>query len=394
MDADDALQPRSAFVDEIESHVGGARRRAVEVGRFRRQLDRRAGHRVLGDPGLPRHGFHAVAISVARNKIHVGIHVGGIGAQRLLDDAHRLDEFPPVHRAQEAQTADAIADGNLIGRLGLVVRPLQLLAGQALFGEPVLDPALDGRHRRALPLQPAAEFLDELVAERRLGLGHLRQHMEDRCRLFLHRRQQAAGPQVGQIPIAPPPGNVHRHAPQVLDQPQTQHDRHGPQFAERQRGDRLVGGDEVADVFRVYAPVHVGDQLQGDVINAGKPRRRSIQQTRQLAAVGPRQMQPRQADLLLDQIKVIQQPFASRGDAPALGLRAGHQIVGLNENLFVVRQPQQQPIRPVFRVDPMLSRQRDSMPAQLLAAEQLGAQGRLARSRAQTRLPGPPCLPM
>ena len=235
-----------------------------------------------------------------------GIHAGGIGAQRLLDDAHRLDEFPPVHRAQEAQAADAVADGHLIGRLGLVVRPLQLLAGQALFGEPVLDPALDGRQRRALPLQPAAEFLDELVAERRIGLGHLRQHMEDRCRLLLHRRQQAAGPQVGQIPIAPPPGNVHRHAPQVLDQPQAQHDRHGPQFAERQRGDRLVGGDEVADVFRVHAAVHVGDQLQGDVIDAGKSRRRSSQQTRQLAAVGPRQMQPRQADLLLDQIEVVQ----------------------------------------------------------------------------------------
>jgi hypothetical protein len=52
-------------------------------------------------------------------------------------------------------------------------------------------------------------------------------------------------------------------------------------------------------------------------------------------------MQTRQTDLLFDQIKVIQQPFARRGDPLALGLRSGHQIEGLNQNLFVVRQPQQ-----------------------------------------------------
>ena len=265
---DDAFQLRSTFVVEIESHVGSARRRAVAKGRFPRESEGGVGHCVLGDPGLPRHGFNAVAITVARDEIHPGIHACGIGTQRPLDDAHRLDELPPVHHAQEAQTADAIADGNLIDRLGLVVHPLQLLAGQALFGKTVLDPALNGRQRRTLSLQPSAEFLYELVAERRLGLGHVRQHTEDAFRLFLHRRQQAAGPQVGQIPISSPPGNVHRHAPQVLDQPQTQHDRHGPQFAERQRGDRLVGGDEVADVFRVHAAIRVGDQLQGDVIDA------------------------------------------------------------------------------------------------------------------------------
>jgi len=103
-------------------------------------------------------------------------------------------------------------------------------------------------------------------------------------------------------------------------------------------------------------------------------------------------MQTRHTDLLFDQIKVVQKPFARRGDAPALGLRTGHQVVSLNERPFVVRQPQQQPIRPVFWVDQMLSRQRDGMSLQLLAAEQLGAQWRLAGALTRARLIGPPIV--
>lgn len=50
--------------------------------------------------------------------------------------------------ALRTEAADAVTDGDLIGGLGLVVGTLQLFSGQALFGEPVLHPALDGRQRR------------------------------------------------------------------------------------------------------------------------------------------------------------------------------------------------------------------------------------------------------
>jgi hypothetical protein len=190
--------------------------------------------------------------------------------------------------------------------------------------------------------------------------------------------------------IAPAPGHVRRHAPQILDQPQPQHDRHGPQLAQRQRADGLIGRDEVADAFGVHASVGVGDQLQRDVIHAGESRRRSIRQSRQLVAVGPREMQTRQTDLLLDQIEIVQEPFARRAAAPPFGLRASHQIVGVDQNPLVVRQTRQQPVRARLRVKPMPPRQGDGMPAQLLAAEQLGAQGAVRRARARLR---PPLLP-
>ena len=48
-----------------------------------------------------------------------------------------------------------------LGGLDLAVGALQLLAGQSLLGEAMLDPALHDRQRGALPLEPAAELLHE-----------------------------------------------------------------------------------------------------------------------------------------------------------------------------------------------------------------------------------------
>ena len=60
------------------------------------------------------------SISIARRKIHVGIHFSRIAAQCVLDGALCLDKLAPIHRRQESQTADAVADRHLIG--GLVLR--------------------------------------------------------------------------------------------------------------------------------------------------------------------------------------------------------------------------------------------------------------------------------
>ena len=59
-------------------------------------------------------------------------------------------------------------------------------------------------------------------------------------------------------------------AAQVFQQRQLQHDREGPQFAQLQRLDGLVGGDELGGVVAVDTTVHVGDQLQRQVIDAGE----------------------------------------------------------------------------------------------------------------------------
>ena len=93
-----------------------------------------ARHLAFGDAAALRNLLHHVAVAVTGGKIHLAIDVPRVLAQGLLDNAHRLDELAPVHRAQETEAADAVAHRNLIGGLLLVLRPHQLLDRQAGLG--------------------------------------------------------------------------------------------------------------------------------------------------------------------------------------------------------------------------------------------------------------------
>ena len=66
-------------------------------------------------------------VAVSRGETHFAVHTLRVLAQRALDDAHRLDKLAPIGGIQESETGDAVADGNLVGGLPLVLRPHQLL---------------------------------------------------------------------------------------------------------------------------------------------------------------------------------------------------------------------------------------------------------------------------
>jgi hypothetical protein len=85
-------------------------------------------------------------------------------------------------------------------------------------------------------------------------------------------------------------------------------------------------------------------------------------------------MPARQRDLLFDQIEIVEQPGLRRNDALSRRRGGGDDVVGRQQNARIVRQPQQQPVRPRARVDSMLPRQRRRVTLQLLDAEQLRAQ--------------------
>ena len=88
-------------------------------------------------------------------------------------------------------------------------------------------------------------------------------------------------------------------------------------------------------------------------------------------------MAPGGPDLLLDEIEVIEQPFA-RGRDPAIRRNRGRdQIVGPQQDGLAVRQPRQEPVWPSFRIDFMPAREGPGMLLQLIDAEQLGSERRL-----------------
>jgi len=84
-----------------------------------REMNRLASHVILGQTAAPRDLLHRVAVAVARAKIHPGINLCRIAAQGLFDNAVPLDEFAPIRRREESQSADAVADRDLIRRLRL-----------------------------------------------------------------------------------------------------------------------------------------------------------------------------------------------------------------------------------------------------------------------------------
>ena len=167
-------------------------------------------------------------------------------------------------------------------------------------------------------------------------------------------------------------------APEILDQRQAQHDRDRPQLAQLEGGDRLVGGDETAEAFRIDPSVAVRDRFERDVVHARKPGRWAVRQARQLPAVPLGQVSLGRADLLFDQIEIIEQPFAGRRD-PAVRLdRLCQQIADSDQDVFILSQPAQQLVRSAVRAQLVQASQGLAVLLHLIGAEELRTQRWLA----------------
>ena len=390
-----------------------------------RQRDGLPGDLDLRRPRQPRHPLDRMAVAVAGGEVHLRMNAGRVAAQRLLDARQRLDEIAPVHRAEQAQAADAVGHRHLVGRLLLALGMHPLLDRRAAFAEALLQPGQRQRERRALALQPARELGHEGARQRRLGARHVGDEQDQLARRLLGRLQHAGGPGRGEVAVDAAGGDERADAAQVLDQRQPEHDRHRPQLAEQQRLHRLVGGDEARQRAARQPGVGVRDHLQreridarlaglrrmrrgaadraapvaggrrGGIVDRGR-RQRIADQPRQLAAVAPGQVAPGGAHLLLDQVEVVEQPFGGRRHAPFGGRGAGELSVDAGQHALVVGQPGEQPVgqRPVG--DAVGGRQPLGMLRHLVGAVELGAQrlvvaGQLAVSRLRPQ-PAEPAL--
>ncbi len=157
---------------------------------------------------------------------------------------------------------------------------------------------------------------------------------------------------------------------QVLDQPQPQHDGDGPQLAQFQGTDRLVSSDEGVERPRINLCIHVRDEFEHNVINAGKSGGRAVHQTRQLPTVAMGQMPPGHLHLLFDQVEVVEQPFGGGSDPP-IGMRGEGRAVEGSENVFVLAQLGQQTVGALPGDYLVTGRESLGMACQLFNTEQL-----------------------
>ena len=237
-----------------------------------------------------------------------------------------------------------VADRDLVARLLLRFRLHQLLDRLARFGQSLLDPGERQGERRAVSLQPARELGDERAHHRRVRARHVRDHEDQALRIVLGDLHHLVGPRRGPVPVDRAARDPGADAAQVLDQRQAQHDGNGPQLAERQRRHRLVGRHEARQALRVDPAVAVGDRLEREVVDARKSGGRAVREPRQLAAVPLGQVPPGRADLLLDQVEVVEQPFGGRRDAAVRRDRRGQQVADFDQDVVVLDQPRQQPV--------------------------------------------------
>ncbi len=330
-----------AIVDEVVADMtsnGGF------VGGFCREVVRQRGDVRFHQLRFTRELFDDVTIHIARREIDVRIDMSRILAEQALDDADRFDERLPVERIEQTQAADAVADGNLIRGLFALCALHELVAGEARFGQALVDPRHGQRERIAERLQPPRELRDERARHRRLLARHIGGDEDQPGGIPACDVDHRIGPSNRDVAIGAIGADAVRNAAEVLDQREAQHDRNRPEFTQRERTDLLIGGHETAQRILVEAAVAVGDRLQGDVVDARKAGRQSFREHRQLPAVAARQMPACGADLLVDEIEVVEQPLAG-GRYLVVGLDGlGENPAALADDLCVLGQTLQQRI--------------------------------------------------
>ena len=354
-----------------------------------RKLDRLASHLALAQPAQLCDPLRRMAVQITACKVHPCVGIGRILAQRLLDQAHRLDKFAPIHRSQHPQAADAVTDRHLIGRLLLALRLHQLDGSQAGFREPLFDPRKWQGESRPPALQAAHEFGDKRAGQRRVRARHVGDHQDQALRIVLDRLHHLVGPGCGPASFDPPGRDAHADATQILDYRQPQHDRNRPQFAELERGDALVGRHEASERLRIDPPVAVRDALQRDVVDPGPARRGPLCKAREFAAVAFGKVALGGPDLLFDEVEIVEQPIASRCDPALLGGRAGQQGTHLDQHTLVRGQSWQELVGSTARRQAVRGGKCLAVQFHLLGAEQLRPQRRFLKRRRWSR---DPCL--
>ncbi len=126
------------------------------------------------------------------------------------------------------------------------------------------------------------------------------------------RNQNIVRQRVGFCARQPPGGNLVGQPAQIFDENDAQRDGDGPEFADRQRLDTLVGGNEPAQDFGVEMAVGVGDECPGHFEDARISGKRSSGQFRQLPVVAGSEIVADFADMFLDEMVVVEKPFGGR----------------------------------------------------------------------------------
>jgi hypothetical protein len=227
------------------------------------------------------------------------------------------------------------------------------------------------------------EPLGELYREG-FGVRPLLEHLDHGGRLRLRsaaRAQLHVGHGVCVIPRDAARGHALRESPEILHEHEAKRDRQGPQLPDRERLHALIGPDESAKRLELDAAVGMRHELPGEPVNAGRILELAVGKLGQLAIETGREILLDLANLLLDDVKIVQQPLGARRDRAGLAARLRDQPVRMHQDPGVFAQPRQKPPAAAFsRMDVMLGRESPRELLEVLGREELRPNGRFGRS--------------
>ena len=340
-EAEGLLEGRPPVTDEVVADVvvpGVVRpARVPHPGAFR--VERRRPRDVeLGPTRAARELFDRVAIAVAGREVHRAVARGR--PEDAVDEADALEELRPVERRHQGHAQDHVAHRHVGGGLPLVLDPNDLVGRRPLGGQTLIQPQERGGDGRIL----IAQALDELDGER----GHERALAEplqpDRRRInrVAADAEHVVREGVGLLARGAPPHDRLRHAAEILDEHDPDRDRDRPELADRERLDTLVGVDEAAQRLGVQAAVGVRHERPRQAVDARIAPMGAVGELGQLAIEAGGQVVADLAELLLDDVEIVDEPLGRRRDGPLLADGAADRAIGRAQDTAVVVDALQQ----------------------------------------------------
>ena len=259
-------------------------------------------------------------------------------AQCLVHQTDAFEEVGPVEGRHQTHAGDDVPHGDVHRPLVLVLAADELVGRGLTRREPFIQPCERRRQLGVLIPQP----LDELYRERGGqapspetseggGLGRVAVDAEEligqRIRLL------AAGPALH---------DVLRQAPEILEQYHAQADGNGPQLADGQRLHSLEGGDEAAKGRGIEVAVGMRDERPRQREHARMAREGALGQLGKLAVEALRQVVAHVPEPLVDDVKVVDEPFRGGSDRALVADDLGDRAVAAEEDPPVVSQPRRQ----------------------------------------------------
>ena len=309
-----------------------------------------------------------------------------LGTQDLIDQAHALHELRPIEPGDQAHARDHVSNGHVHRGLPLVFQADGLLGADALDGQELLQPPQRRRHGRVLIAQPLEEL--DLPGSRQRQARKPAKRCGRRIGTLLAQAEQAVRELIRLLACDAAANDLVRQAAHVLDHQDSQADGDRPELAEGQRLDPLVGGHQAAQALGVESAVGVRDVRPRHAENSRIPFQRASCQLRQLAIVVGRQVVADLAQLLFDDMEVVDEPFSGRCDRSFVLDRLGQRPVGLEEHATVLCDPRPDGVSGArLPGDRLGGREGFAVLLQALDAEELG-DDRVCRVHLAAHYPG------